>query len=231
LKPIRKHKKGYYYNLYLPRCYKRVILFLLSLALIGGILYYVGFEDTIGVMLSIPPSCFVFLLLLQLFTMFMSAVKWRVVLRRFRVSFRNLLAATFVGYFINNVTPIGIAGGEPVKAYLLSKKEKIPSEAVFSSVVVDLFLEIIPIFLLSAIAIFLIVSKGISLEIAVVIFAASLALMFLFTLSLTLAVNKEYSMKIIDAVLGVLSKIPYIRGKTGKYILKQAACMRSLTRR
>ncbi len=196
--------------------YKRLALFLFSLVFIAGILYYVGFDETLGIMLSIQPAYFLLLLALQLFTMFLSAVKWRLILRHVKVSFKNLLAVTFVGYFVNNITPIGLAGGEPVKAYLLSKKERIAPEKAFSSVIVDLFLEIIPIFLLSAVAIFLIISNGISLEIAMVIIAASLVLLALFILSLTLAINKEYSLKIIGVMLRFLSRLPYMKGKADK---------------
>ena len=200
--------------------YKGFALFLLSLALIAGILYYVGFNETVGVMLRIQPAYFLLLLALQLFTMCLSAVKWRLILRHVKVSFKNVLAATFVGYFINNITPIGLAGGEPVKAYLLSKKERIAPEKAFSSVVVDLFLEIIPIFLLSSVAIFLIISNGISIEIAMVIIAASLVLLLLFILSLTLAINKEYSLKIIGALLCSLSRLPYMKDKAEKLHLE-----------
>jgi len=196
--------------------YKGFVLFLLSLAFIAGILYYVGFNETVGVMLSIQPAYFVLLILLQLFTMFLSAVKWRIILRHVKVSFKNILAVTFVGYFINNITPIGMAGGEPVKAYLLAKKEGIAPEKAFSSVVVDLFLEIIPIFLLSSIAIFLILTNGISMEIAMVIIAASFVLLFFFVLSLTLAINKEYSMKIINVLLCSFSRLPYMKGRAEK---------------
>lgn len=196
--------------------YKRFTLFLLSIVFIAGILYYVGFDETVGVMLRIQPAYFLLLLALQLFTMCLSAVKWRLILRHVKVSFKNLLAATFVGYFINNITPIGLAGGEPVKAYLLSKKERIAPEKAFSSVVVDLFLEIIPIFLLSSVAIFLIISNGISIEIAMVIIAASLVLLLLFILSLTLAINKEYSLKIIGVLLCSLSRLPYMKDRADK---------------
>jgi hypothetical protein len=192
----------------------------LSLFFIAGILYYVGFDETVGVMLSIRPDYFLFLLALQLFTMFLSAVKWRLILRHVKVSFKNLLAATFVGYFVNNITPIGLAGGEPVKAYLLSKKERIAPEKAFSSVIVDLFLEIIPIFLLSAAAIFLIFYNGISIEIALVIVAASFVLLLLFILSLTLAINKEYSLRIISMLLRSLSRLPYMKGRADKIHLE-----------
>jgi glycosyltransferase 2 family protein len=198
--------------------YKGFALFLLSLAFIAGILYYVGFNETVGVMLSIQPAYILLLIILQLFTMFLSAVKWRIILRHVKVSFTNLLAVTFVGYFINNITPIGMAGGEPVKAYLLSKKEGIAAEKAFSSVVVDLFLEIVPIFLLSSIAIFLILTNGISLEIAMVIVTASFVLLFFFLLSLTLAINKEYSMKIIKILLCSISRMPYMKSRADKIL-------------
>jgi glycosyltransferase 2 family protein len=131
------------------------------------------------------------------------------------VSFKNVLATTFVGYLINNITPIGVAGGEPVKAYILSKKEGITKEKVFSSVIVDLFIEIIPLFFLSAVAIFIIIVSGISMEIAAVIGFASLILLVLFGVCLTFVMNKALSYQIIKLVVGVLTRMPFLSRKAG----------------
>jgi len=196
--------------------YKKLALLLLSIGLIAGILYLVGFDKTASVLMRLSLGYFLLLLLIQLATMILSALKWRLILRHNKVSFTNLLASTFVGYLINNINPMGMAGGEPVKAFILSKKEKMPTEKAFASVVVDLFLEIFPIFILSAIAIFLVLSSGVPVEIAFVIAAASLALLVLFALSVTLVINREYSLRMIGAFTGLVARIPLLKRRVAK---------------
>ena len=196
--------------------YKKLVLLLVAFGLVAGILYLVGFDKAVSVLMRLSLWYFLLLLVIQLATMMLSAVKWRLILYRDKVSFTNLLASTFVGYLINNINPMGMAGGEPVKAFLLSKKEKMPSEKAFASVVVDLFLEIFPIFILSAVAIFLVLSSGVPVEIAFLIAAASLGLLVLFALSVTLVINREYSLKMIAAATGLAARVPFLKGRVAK---------------
>jgi uncharacterized protein (TIRG00374 family) len=190
--------------------YKRILFLLFGIAVIAGILYLSNFTETMQVLFTMKLEFFFALFVLQLVTMTLSALKWRLILRHTKVSFKNVLATTFVGYLINNITPIGIAGGEPVKAFLLAKKEGISKEKAFSSVIVDLFIEIIPIFFLSAVAIIIIIVSGISMEIAAVIGFASLILLVLFGLCLTFVMNKKLSYQIIKLVVGVLIHLPFL---------------------
>lgn len=196
--------------------YKRVFLFLFGFLMLAGVLYFVGFNETLNAVLSVRLEYFLLLLVLQLVTMVLSALKWRLILRHIKVSFKSVLASTFVGYLVNNITPIGMVGGEPVKAYLLSKREGVPLEKAFSSVIVDLFIEILPIFFLSAVAISVILYKGIDVGVAAVIFFASVVLSVLFVLCLTFVMNKTLSYKIVSGFVDAVTRLPFLRHKAGR---------------
>ncbi|MFH1055054.1 MAG: flippase-like domain-containing protein, partial [Candidatus Altiarchaeota archaeon] len=101
-----------------------LLLFLLGVAIMLGVFAYSGPEEVVRSLLNFNFQYFMVLLGLQGFLMFLWAVKWRVVLRHSKVSFRNVLLVSFAGYFANNLTPVNMAGGEPLMAYLLPKVDR-----------------------------------------------------------------------------------------------------------
>jgi len=129
---------------------------------------------------------------------------------------RNLVPTVFTGFLINNITPVGLAGGEPVKAYILSKKEKIPITTAASSVIADLFIEIFPLFILSATAITLVFLMGIPIELGIALGVIALTLLVVFIIALSAALHKEISGRIVYLFVGLISKIPVLRRKYPK---------------
>jgi len=195
---------------------KLSVLFLIGIGILAALLYYVDFDRVLAMLQSIPIEFLIALFLIQISTMLLAALKWRIILKHSRVSMRNLIPATFAGYLINNITPVGLAGGEPVKVYLLSKKEKIPVTTAASSVIVDLFMEIFPLFILSATAILLVILTGIPTEIGIVLGIIALTLLVLFVIALSAALNREFSGRIVRLFIRVVSRIPPLKRKYPK---------------
>jgi len=201
---------------------KSLLLFLLGIGIIAGISWFIGIRDIISEVSKLSFEWFLALLGIQLLILVLLAVKWQIVLHKTKVSFLNTLKASFVGYLANNITPIGIAGGEPVRAYLLHKIDKISIERSFASVVVDLFLHIFPLLFLIAIALIFAVKVGASVNISlfgatikvaitIVLAIAAILLVSGFSAVIGLLLNKRYSMKIILFFIKILLKIPYLR--------------------
>ncbi len=187
---------------------KHAILFIASIGIIAAILYLAGFDDVIGLILKIKFRYILILLLVQFTIMILSALKWRIILRNMRVSMKNILHATFLGYLVNNITPIGMAGGEPVRAYAIYKTDKIPLHTSFASVVIDLFLEIVPLFFLSGLAILLVIIEGVSSEIAIILGITTMIMLILFIISLRVATNRDFLNRLINVSISIISKFP-----------------------
>jgi hypothetical protein len=151
----------------------------------------------------------------------LAAFKWRIILRHSAVRMRNIIPATFVGYFVNNITPIGLAGGEPVKAYIISKTDKIPMTTAISSVIVDLFLEIAPMFLFSGFAIYLIFTRHASIVLILFLAIIALSLIALFILAVNTVLSKRFSLTIIKKLVDILLKIPLLKAQV-KHLLPEA---------
>lgn len=195
---------------------KLSVLFLIGIGILAALLYFVDFDKVLAMLRSIPIEYLILLFLVQLSTMLLAALKWRVILKHSNVSMRNLIPATFTGYLINNITPIGLAGGEPVKAYLLSKTEKIPITTAVSSVIADLFIEIFPLFILSATAIILVFLMGIPIELGIALGIIALVLLIVFVIALSAALHKEISGRFVHLFIALISKIPILRRKSPK---------------
>lgn len=190
---------------------KAILLSLTGLMIVFLTLYLTDFNQFLAELGKLSLGYILLLLIIQLISNVLASFKWRLILRHSNVSMRNLLPATFVGYFVNGITPIGLAGGEPVKAYIISKTDNLPLTTTASSVLVDLFLEIAPMFLLSGAAIYLIYSKGVSILFALFLALIATVLLFLFMLAITLVVKKEFSIRLIKAITNLLSKIPFLK--------------------
>ncbi len=151
------------------------------------------------------------LFLIQLLIMLLSAFKWRVVLRNSDVSMKNIIPATLVGYLINNITPVGLAGGEPIRAYILYKTDKVDMPTAASSVIMDLFLEIFPIFLIIVVSLGIVVSMGVPMEITLLLIILSLILFILFVTVVSIAYNKSYSIVFMRFMSKIISILPFFK--------------------
>jgi uncharacterized protein (TIRG00374 family) len=198
---------------------KTILLSLIGFVMVFVIIYVVNFDEFLKNLLKLSPEYFFLLLGIQLASILLASMKWRLVLRHSRVKMRNIIPATFVGYFVNGITPIGMAGGEPVRAYIISKTDNLPLSTTASSVIVDLFLEIAPMFLISGIGIYFIFVKDVVSDIVAIFLAlVALALLSLFLISVTLVINKRFSLRLIYALFSFISRIPILREYPRKHI-------------
>ena len=80
----------------------------------------------------------------------MRAIRWKLLLSPFHKadSILNLFSATMVGYLFNNVSP---RGGELVRPYIYSKREKISYSSTFATILVERILDLVTLGVLIAI--------------------------------------------------------------------------------
>ncbi len=73
------------------------------------------------------------------------AIRWHVTLSTVghTVSIRDLVLTVYGGLFINNVTPLTYAGGDPIaRSYLLNKTQKIPFSSGFATIFTEYVLDL-----------------------------------------------------------------------------------------
>lgn len=135
--------------------HKTLIFLIIGLAIMGVMLYFIGIGEVID---ALKLANFWFILLaifMQVFTYYLFALRWNVVNKtaNINISVRNLLPMVLAGLAINNITPSGRGGGEPVRAYILAKETNNHSEEAFATVIADRALDTFPFLFLAVITI------------------------------------------------------------------------------
>ncbi|MFH1055102.1 MAG: flippase-like domain-containing protein [Candidatus Altiarchaeota archaeon] len=190
---------------------KRTILFTISVLLLATLLYSLDYDEFFRAASKLTFGSVALLLILQAVIMLLNSLKWYVLLRRYAVSFVNVFTTSLIGSMVNNLTPAGVAGGEPIKAYVLSRIDKIKMEKAFATVFVDLFVTILPVLLLDLLAIMLIFHYSFDLRIAWLLAIISLFLIALIAASFSILLDREPSMKFFNRLLAIFARISFLR--------------------
>ncbi|MCE5194475.1 MAG: flippase-like domain-containing protein [Nitrospiraceae bacterium] len=98
-------------------------MLIIKLAVSSGLLYYVlsnaGTDKVFSIMKTINPSAFLLTILLYVFSIYISTIRWRMLLpEEFRT--KKLFSYYLIGSFFNTFLP-GLIGGDAVKTYYLYK--------------------------------------------------------------------------------------------------------------
>lgn len=124
-------------------------LFLLVTTLGGTALvvltfYLIGLQKVIFQLQEVGLAGVCIFIINVLLIIIINAISWQIILKSYghRPPFRDILATKIVGFVISYLTPSMYFGGEPVRAYLISKKHGLPLTEVGASVVVNRFLEL-----------------------------------------------------------------------------------------
>ena len=110
---------------------------IISTLIIGGFIIFlisvaVGIQDILNVLSKSNPLIIIVALILEIVIIGMWTERWSLILEVIDKSpgFSTLFVMMFTSLFGNNLTP-GAAGGEPMRAYLLSKFEGISFDLGF----------------------------------------------------------------------------------------------------
>jgi uncharacterized protein (TIRG00374 family) len=139
---------------------KVIIFFIIGLAIMGVMLYYIGIDEVLEDLKQSNLWFVLLAVLLQVFTYFLYTWRWHIINNAADMSLgiKKLLPMVLVSLAVNNITPSGRGGGEPVRAYLLAKEGNYKFEDTFASVVADRSFDTFPFLILSIITIIGIIS-------------------------------------------------------------------------
>ncbi len=106
--------------------------------------YYIGLGKIVNIFLHVKLIYIIFFTITSAVIMFLRVVKWKLILEShdIDVSIRNLFMYRLAGFAVSYLTPSAHIGGEPVRAYFVSKKAKVNFNKAFSSVIIDKAIEL-----------------------------------------------------------------------------------------
>jgi len=123
--------------------WRLVIMVVVSLALLAGILWWVGFDATLEAIGQVGLPAFAALGGLMAAVLVLQAAAWGVLNHPIAhcVNFRTLLAAVTVGHAGNILTPSTYLGGEPIKIMYVGRKTQLPYRQLAGTVLLGKYLE------------------------------------------------------------------------------------------
>ncbi|MBN1786688.1 MAG: flippase-like domain-containing protein [Candidatus Methanofastidiosa archaeon] len=128
------------------RLAKTALTFSVGLIILLILIEKVGFSEAWDALQSADSFYVVLATLASLFSIYISGIRWRNIISCIEphVSSRPLFLSLLSGAFVNNVTPMGKGGGEPLRAYLLAKFTGIDNSSSFATVLSDRIFDTMP---------------------------------------------------------------------------------------
>lgn len=113
-----------------------------GLALLGGVLYWVGWRRIFAEMRTLGVAGIAGIVGSVLLAMAGWTLSWWIILRSYGIRLRlpQVVGAQLSGYAITYLTPTLYFGGEPVRALMITGKTDAPTTRVFATVFIERFL-------------------------------------------------------------------------------------------
>ena len=156
------------------------------------------------------PWYLVLALVIQLVIYGLWTERWAITISSLDISIkrRHLLPMLLVGLAINNLTPSGRGGGEPVRAYILAKYSQAPTENAFATVIADRGLDTFPFIALAVITIITAVLYiNLPQWMIITLIFCLIVLIVIFLLALYMSLNREFGDRTIRWLLRILKRI------------------------
>lgn len=189
---------------------KKTVFFLgISLLILAVMLWFVGIDDVINALKLANLSLIGVGILLQVFTYYLYTLRWKILnnIADINVGVLKLLPMTLVGLAVNNITPSGRGGGEPVRAYILSREENYPMEETFAAVVADRALDTFPFVILAIISIAgSIFYFHFELWLIVVMILAVIAIVALLIMIIYMSINPKFGKRVDGWIIGLVRR-------------------------
>lgn len=181
--------------------WKIVATFGLAAFLIFAMTFLIGFNDVIDTLEKAKWNWILLNFVLEAGIILVWTLRWKMILDVVDTSpkFSTLMMMLFASLFGNNVTP-SAAGGEPLRAYLLSEVEGTPFEIGFASSTADRVFEFLPFVMISIIAALLLLSWDIPPITRIFVIAMIIVSIFIFGILIYAGLRRDITQKILISI-------------------------------
>ncbi|MDI6644727.1 MAG: UPF0104 family protein [Methanobacteriaceae archaeon] len=195
---------------------KALLLMAVGIGILIAMIMFIG-PDKIENAIRMANIWYIILaIIIQIFTYALWTLRWSITTNAVGISIRkrHLFPMLMVGLAINNITPSARGGGEPVRAYILSKYSKTPFENTFATVIADRGLDTFPFIVLAIITIismvlFFNLPKWIVIALVIALFIIIVA----FILAIIISVNKRFAERFTTLLVVITKKISIKRSQ------------------
>lgn len=131
--------------------HRTIILLLVGIGILALMVIFIGPGKIESALKNANPWYVALAVVVQFFIYGLWTQRWSITIHSLNISIkrRHTFPMLMVGLAINNITPSARGGGEPVRAYMLSKYTKTPLENSFATVLADRGLDTFPFVILA----------------------------------------------------------------------------------
>lgn len=190
---------------------------ILGVLVFAAIFIFLDPEKMIEHLMKMDPTYLALALILQFLSLLIVSIRWRWFINAtgYKTSRINIFLISLAGQAMNSITPASRWGGEPVKAYLLKKKQGIPISEGMASIIVEKITDIIAFTIIALFAIvygffyFNVPLKVMAL--LIITFFSTLSILFaLFYVSFFKRIQSETILNLLDRYKWLTDRIPII---------------------
>ena len=189
---------------------RKTIFFLgISILILAIMLWFVGIDQVIEALKDANLVIIALAVLTQIFTYFLYSLRWQILnkLADMDVSVKKLIPIVLVGLAVNNITPSGRGGGEPVRAYVLAKEENYKVEDTFATVVADRALDTFPFVVLAALTIAaMALYFDFDLWLLIVMVVAVIAIVVILIMLIYMCINPGFGKRVEGWIIGLVRR-------------------------
>lgn len=178
---------------------KTLILLFVGIGILAIMVLYIGPAQIEQALKLANPYYLVVAVLLQFAIYGMWTQRWSITIHSLKIEIkkRHVFPMLMVGLAVNNITPSGRGGGEPVRAYMLGKYSKAPMENAFATVIADRGLDTFPFVLLAVLTIiFSVMYIKLPLWVVYGLIVSLIVLITIFLVALFMSVNRTMGERI-----------------------------------
>jgi hypothetical protein len=189
--------------------YQALILLAMGIGVLAVLVLFIGPEEILNALEMANPWYVVLALLVQLLLFGLWTERWSINIQVVGIKIKKLalLPMLLVGMAVNNITPSGRGGGEPVRAYILGKYTKCSMESSFATVIADKGLDTFPLFLLAVITIiYAVLYLRLSTLTVLALTIALVLLVILFIIALYMSLNRKMGEKVTKWLVKVIKR-------------------------
>lgn len=187
--------------------HKTGIFLVIGLTIMAVMLYFIGINEVMDAFKLTNIWFIIAAIIIQVITYYLFALRWNIInnTANINISIKNLFPMVLVGMAINNITPSGRGGGEPVKAYILSKYTDKPSEETFATVIADRALDTFPFLVLAIVTIMaMVLYFSLSRIILFILVASVIVITLAFILLVYMSIRQKAGKKITKWLVRII---------------------------
>ena len=175
----------------------------------GVMLYFIGIDEVIEALKLSNLWLVLLAIVIQIFTYFLYTWRWNIINKTadMDLGIKKSLPMVLVSLAVNNITPSGRGGGEPVRAYLLAKEGHFKFEDTFATVIADRALDTFPFVILAILTIIGIIFTF-SLDIKLIAFLVIMVTLITVAVILLIyvCINEAFGLKLTSWIIKIVRR-------------------------